>query len=103
MIEPITDGIVERLGRLEAANGRLQQECRRWRRGSLAAAAVGVILGITGAGAAARIAPILEANEFVLRDKDGKARFPAPLLRGEGPLEPRALLAWLRATGLAAS
>ncbi|APW61619.1 hypothetical protein [Paludisphaera borealis] len=74
MSEPINHGIVERLERLEAANGILQQECRRWRRGSLAAAAAVVILGITGAGVAARIAPMLEANEFVLRDKDGKAR-----------------------------
>lgn len=74
MIEPRTDELVERLERLEASNGLLQGECRRWRRGGLAMAAVGVILGITGAAAANRVAPLLEANEFVLRDHDGRPR-----------------------------
>jgi hypothetical protein len=84
MSEPINPGIVERLERLEAANGILRQECRRWRRGSLAAAAAVVVLGITGAGVAARIAPMLEANEFVLRDKDGKARAALTLRDKDG-------------------
>ena len=74
MIEPRTDEFVERIERLEASNGLLQGECRRWRRGGLAMAAIGVVLGITGAAAASRVAPLLEANEFVLRDRDGKPR-----------------------------
>ena len=74
MNQPTLDGVVERLEKLEAVNGRLRRECDRWRRGGLVATAGAVVLAIAGAGVAARIAPKLEANEFVLRDKAGKTR-----------------------------
>jgi hypothetical protein len=83
MSEPINHEIAERLERLEAANRFLQSECRRWHRTGLAMAAVGVILGITGATAANRVSPLLEAHEFVLRDHDGKSR-AALTIRDDG-------------------
>jgi hypothetical protein len=84
MSEPNYHGIVERLERLEAANAILRRQCGRWRRVGLAAAAAVAVLGIAGAGAAAKIAPMLEAHEFVLRDKDGKARAALTLRDKDG-------------------
>jgi hypothetical protein len=84
MSESNDHGIVERLERLEAANAMLRRECGRWRCGGLAATALAGVLGIAGAGAAAKIAPMLEANEFVLRDKDGKTRAALTIREEDG-------------------
>jgi hypothetical protein len=84
MVQPTLDGVVERLEKLEEANSGLRRECSRWRRGGLIALAGAGVLAIAGAGAASRVAPILEANEFVLRDKDGKVRAALALRDKDG-------------------
>jgi len=73
MIQRPADAVVDRLMELEAATRRLEQERRRWR---IAGTALSLGLGLlVTAGAAMRETPnTIEAGEFVLRDKDGKAR-----------------------------
>lgn len=73
MSQQTIDAVVERLAHLEAANHRLQEERRRWRVAGVFAL-VGAAL-IVAVGAAAReTPPTVEAGEFILRDKEGRAR-----------------------------
>jgi len=62
----------DRIGALERSHGRLARGYRRWR--GLAAGALACLGAVTMAGAASRLAQTMEAEEFVLRDKEGAAR-----------------------------
>lgn len=73
MSQPTVDIVVERLAVLEAATRRLERERRRWRIvGTVLTVGVGLM---ATAGAAMNETPkSVEASEFILRDKEGRAR-----------------------------
>lgn len=66
-------GFGERLARLEAENRRMAAEVRRSRRINLAMLLVGGIAGLAGA-ASYRMADVVEASQFVLKDNKGNVR-----------------------------
>jgi hypothetical protein len=67
------DSLLEaRLSRLEKTCQELSRERSRWRRRSWCAVAAGCVLALTGAAAA--IPAVLESENFVLRDKEGRMR-----------------------------
>ena len=74
MSQPNVDAVVERLAELEAATRRLERERRRWRIvGTVLTVGVGLI-ATAGAAMNEETPKSVEAGEFVLRDKEGRAR-----------------------------
>jgi hypothetical protein len=69
-----TTTLAGRLERLEARNEQLAGALRRWRRGSVAALAGGLVLvALAGAGGA-ELAKTIAARQFELRDESGTLR-----------------------------
>ena len=70
---PTIEVVADRLAYLEAAASRLESERRRWRvAGMFALAGAGLIVAL--GAAAIEVPPTVEAGEFILRDKEGRAR-----------------------------
>ncbi len=69
------DALAESVQRLHQSNLAMARECRRWRIGAVGVLLGALVLGVAGAASSLDQAPRkLEAQNFVLRDPEGRIR-----------------------------